>query len=147
MAMKFDLWKRKAWEFYWIFGGKYYKKTKKIKGWYGEWRACTCLRNKKYKILHRNWRSSTDNRREIDLICKDHEVLVFVEVRARSSNSLTNGFFSISAKKKKTLSRGGRDFLSMNFGMHDHYRFDVVEIDLDGKKNPLYHHQNVSVFP
>ena len=79
--------------------------------------------------------------------CKDREVLVFVEVRARSSSSLMSGYSSISAKKKKTLSKGGRDFLSTNSGKYDHFRYDVVEIDLDGQKTPLFHHQNVSVFP
>ena len=144
--MNINFWHRKFFELYWLVGGKKALDTSRGKGWYGEWRAYDYLRKQGFKVLNRNWRSSTDRRREIDLICMDEKVLVFVEVRARSANHLITGYQSLTPKKKKALSLAGRDFILSQSDQYLNYRFDVVEIDLDGLENPVFHHQNVSIF-
>lgn len=131
----------------WTVGFRRVGTDPEIRGWYGEWMARRHLRSKKMQVIHRNWRSSLDRRREIDLICLDLEILVFVEVRARSSSALSRGFDSISATKKKALLHACRDFLRKESGKFPHYRFDVVEIDLDASTDKLFHHVNVSLFP
>jgi putative endonuclease len=55
----------------------------------GEQAAADFLKARQgYAILARNWRSPRDQRDEIDLICRDGDVLVFVEVKARAAGAL-----------------------------------------------------------
>ena len=138
---------RKLYECLWWFRVKLPLHNNQLKGWYGEWLALRYLNQKKYSILHKNWRSPLDARREIDLLCMDDQCLVFIEVRARSAQSLNSGYHSISMKKKKTLLSACRDFLRVCSDEHSFYRFDVIEIDLDGVGSRLFHHENVSLFP
>ena len=56
-----------------------------------------------YLMIAQNWRSRRNQRLEIDLIFKDSGVIVFVEVRARSSSSMVTGFESVNFKKKSIL--------------------------------------------
>ena len=64
-------------------------------GEYGEWLGKKYLKRKGFKVRSVNWRSRRDRRNEIDLICMEREILVFVEIRARSVNSFTTGFESL----------------------------------------------------
>ena len=90
-------------ELIWFLGGSLPLRNNQTRGWYGEWLARRYLRRKKLSVLKKNWRSSQDARREIDLVCLDGECLVFVEVRARSASSLNSGYYSINYQKKKYL--------------------------------------------
>ena len=47
-----------------------------------------------YEIVARNWRNPRDQREEIDLVCRDGEVLVFVEVKSRSDTALVPGYYA-----------------------------------------------------
>ena len=122
-------------------------KNNRVRGWYGEWLARKHLRQKKFIILHKNWKSSLDARREIDLIARDKESLVFVEVRARSSNSLNSGYHSLNRKKRQAITSACRDFLRLNYPKFPHFRFDVIEVDLGKETYEIFHHENVSLFP
>ena len=53
-----------------------------------------------------------DRRREIDLILKDQNCLVFVEVRARSREGLNSGYHSITSKKKRLFCLPAKTFLN-----------------------------------
>ena len=70
------------------------------RGRFGEWSARRFLLRKGFFVIDRNWRNPNDRRDEIDLICKDREVLAFVEVRARNASARTTGYKSISPRKK-----------------------------------------------
>lgn len=91
-----------------------------------------------------------DRRLEIDLVCLKEGILVFVEIRARSQLALVNGFHSIDKRKRKTLLRAFKAYLSFTEPSAENYRFDVIEIDLpvleDGKPQ-IFHHENVAIFP
>jgi putative endonuclease len=116
-------------------------------GKYGEYLAAQLIKSKKYKIIHQNWTGSLDRRREIDLIGMDDEILVFIEVRSRSAKSTQSGYESISKRKKTALEKACRDYLRIN--PNTHYRFDVIEIDLNYSINQadlIFHHKNVSLF-
>ena len=116
-------------------------------GKYGEYLAVRFVKSQKFKIIHENWTSSVDHRREIDVIAMDDEVLVFIEVRSRSAKSLQSGYESISKKKKSVLEKASRDYLRVN--PKPYYRFDVIEIDLNYSINQtdlIFHHKNVSLF-
>ena len=80
----------------WTLGVKPTFKNGKENGEYGEWLGRKYLKKKGFVVLYSNWRSLRDRRNEIDLICMDQEMLVFVEVRARSENSFTTGFESLN---------------------------------------------------
>jgi len=131
--------------FPWLISRKCLKPS--IIGKYGEYLAIKFVRSHKYKILHQNWTSYFDNRREIDLIAMDQDVLVFIEVRGRSVKSLQSGFESIGKRKKSVLKLASKDYLRQNSNLH--YRFDVIEIDLNHSFNQtdlIFHHKNVSLF-
>ena len=113
-----------------------------VNGWHEN-----TLGKKKFIILHKNWKSSLDARREIDLIARDKESLVFVEVRARSSNSLNSGYHSLNRKKRQAITSACRDFLRLNYPKFPHFRFDVIEVDLGKETYEIFHHENVSLFP
>ena len=83
----FAMWER----FRWVVGFTPTKGDKPAKGRYGEWIGEKFLRKRGFSVIRRNWRSSLDRRLEIDLVCMDSEVLVFVEIRARSKGSLVDG--------------------------------------------------------
>jgi putative endonuclease len=102
----------------------------------GERIAEEYLATKGFTILHRNWRSS---RKEIDLIARDGEELVFVEIKTRSG--LAYGFpeEAVTPAKQAHIRAGADAFLEQ----HPHYttaRFDVVSIMLrDGAIEDLLH--------
>lgn len=104
-------------------------------------------RNRKFVIIARNWRNPHDRREEIDLVCLDADILVFVEVRARAASALVPGFYSIDRRKKQALRRAIRAYLrGLRKPPHTH-RFDVVEIRLSLQKTPeeILHFENVSL--
>lgn len=74
----------------------------KALGRYGEDRAAAYLAGLGYEIIERNWRCSVG---EIDLIARDKNRLVFVEVKTRSGSGYGHPFESISAEKLARLRR------------------------------------------
>ncbi|MFH0810387.1 MAG: ribonuclease HII [Pseudomonadota bacterium] len=89
-----------------------------------EERACELLAARGYEIVCRNWRG---RRGEIDIIAKDGEAYVFVEVRARSkAGSFGGAAASITAAKQERLSLTALEYLqAAGLGEAD-ARFDVV---------------------
>ena len=81
--------------------------------------------------LARNWRARGG---ELDLVMREGEVLVFVEVRARSSAAYGGALSSITATKQKRVIHAARQFL-MRHPEHAEReaRFDVVSFEADGK--------------
>src|SRR5437763_11156706 len=71
-------------------------------GQLGEDLACEELRRRGYTILDRRFRTRCG---ELDIIARDGAVLVFVEVRARSSGHFGHPFESITWQKRHRLSR------------------------------------------
>ncbi len=120
------------------------------RGRFGEWSARRFLIRKGYYILAQNWRNPRDLRDEIDLIYKDCEVLVFVEVWERDASAQVSGYHSVSSQKKKSLLKSFKVYLNLRKERPDHFRFDIIEIDLrvDGmNKLEIFHHENVALFP
>ena len=62
-----------------------------------------------FKMVARNWHWK---QYEIDIICLDAGVLVFVEVRSRAAHSLVSGFHSIGKKKKIALQRACKAYIN-----------------------------------
>lgn len=110
----------------------------------GEREAEKALKRKGYAVLARNWRSGRD---EIDLICLHGKAVVFVEVRARSSDALVSGYDSIDQRKREALKRVCRSYFSKMKPKPITLRFDVVEIEhTDGEIVACRHFENVPLF-
>ena len=94
----------------------------------GEAAAAAHLTKAGLKILARNWRNPKDAREEIDLVCQDGDVLVFVEVKTRKAGSLVGGYQAVDKHKKGVLLRACRAYLGRLRPGARHYRFDIVEV-------------------
>ncbi len=89
--------------------------------------ACELLRSQGLKIVARNWRWQGG---EIDIIGKDGDTLVFVEVRARTSSEFGSPAETITPAKRAKLWRSAQAFLSGKPPVP--VRFDVVAVSPNG---------------
>jgi len=116
----------------------------------GERHAAAWLeREKRFHIVARNWRAPHDHRLEIDLVGRDGETLVFVEVKARAAGALVPGYFAaVTKRKKKALLRATRAYVAQLRARPHTIRFDVVEVvrDADGRPGEVLHFENVPLF-
>ena len=76
--------------------------AKQLLGRYGEDRASDYLQGLGYSILERNWRCRIG---EIDIIARDRDRFVFVEVKTRSADGFGHPFESITEAKAARLRR------------------------------------------
>lgn len=87
--------------------------------------AAKFLEARGLSIVDRNFRT---RRGEIDLIARDGEMLVFVEVRLRRSQSFGGAGASITAAKCSRLTAAARAYLG-RLGTEPPCRFDAVLLD------------------
>lgn len=110
------------------------------RGALGERAAQEYLQGEGLKFLTANFRS---DRGEIDLIFRDQDCLVFVEVKTRSSESWTRPAAAVNAKKRRRISRTALDYLRLIHHPEVCLRFDVVEVLLhDGQVSEIRHLPN-----
>ena len=101
-----------------------------------------------FTIVTRNWRSPRDRREEIDIVARDGEVLVFVEVKARDARTLIPGFYAVNERKKRVLRRAVHVYLNSLRNPPRTFRFDIVEVALTDRLPPqCLHFANVPLFP
>lgn len=119
--------------------------TRAERGQYGEDLAADyCKSTLGFQVIARNWRYKRD---ELDIVCVDAGVLVFVEVRARAANALVGGYHSIDAHKKQVLQRGSKAYINQLQNPPKHVRFDVIEVSLsDDGEGDVRHYGNVPLF-
>ena len=92
----------------------------------GEKLACQFLKRSGYKILYRNFRGRTGG--EIDVVCREGDTLVFVEVKTRTREDFGRPFEAIDRDKRKRISKGGLAWLRLLDDPDILFRFDVVEV-------------------
>jgi len=104
---------------------------KKATGDAGEDFAAACLEAKGFTVIARNFRT---RRGEVDLIARDAQYLLFVEVKARKSGSMVSGEEAVDFRKQARLRAAAEYYLVEHPGALQP-RFDVmcVEIGFDGK--------------
>jgi putative endonuclease len=111
----------------------------------GEREAEEFLRRKGFRVLARNWRSG---REEIDLVCQDGEVLVFVEVKTRAAGALVPGYYTVDDRKKRALKRVCYAYMKRLRAKPATIRFDVMEVSVeDTGRCRLLHFENIPLFP
>lgn len=87
--------------------------------------AAEHLRAKGFEILERNFTAKVG---EIDLVARDRDEVVFVEVRARSSRGHGGAAASVVPAKRRRLARAASLWLQAR-GWDGPCRFDVVAVD------------------
>ena len=119
--------------------------TRGERGQYGEDLAADyCKRTLDFQVIARNWRYKSY---ELDIVCLDAGVLVFVEVRARAASALVGGYHSIDTHKKRVLQRGSKAYINQLQNPPKHVRFDVIDVSLsDEGEGDVRHYGNVPLF-
>jgi putative endonuclease len=98
--------------------------VKKASGDAAEHLAADYLTRHGLRVLERNWRVRGG---EIDLICRDGEMLVFVEVRLRGTQDFGGAAASITPAKQRRIVCAARHYLA---GKREQpCRFDVILLD------------------
>ena len=98
-------------------------------GNFGEKLACEYLKNRGYKILDQNYRTRGG---EIDIVAKDEETLVFVEVKTRTSRAFGFPEEAIDERKQRKLALTAEHYLAFHRLYNQNYRIDSIGIELDG---------------
>lgn len=94
-----------------------------------EEQAAKYLESRGLRITERNFRCRTG---EIDLIARDGEYVVFVEVKYRSTECAGNPLEAVDREKQRTISRVARRYLLSRYHSLDvPCRFDVVGFEGD----------------
>ncbi len=110
------------------------------RGELGERAAKKHLQQLGLKFLTANFRS---DRGEIDLVFRDGDCLVFVEVKTRSSEDWTRPAAAVNARKRRLLSQTALDYLRLLRNPQAKIRFDIVEVLLaDGVVSEMRHLPN-----
>lgn len=111
------------------------------RGKLGERAAKSSLRDHGLEFLTANYRSSHG---EIDLIFRDGDCLVFVEVKTRSSEEWARPAAAVNARKRRLLSLTAEDYLRALTDRRVKWRFDVVEVLLtNGQVREVRHLRHV----
>lgn len=99
------------------------------------------ISQKHYEIVARNIHIG---HAEIDIIARDQNITVFIEVRTRKKNALISGYYSISQHKKSVIKNACYKYIIDN--NIDFYRFDVLEIAYTKNDFDINYYENVPLF-
>ncbi len=100
------------------------------KGKAGEDNAIRVLKKNGYRIIERNYRCRYG---EIDIIARDGDTIVFVEVKTRSNSSFGPPKASVDHRKQRHIIKAATEYLARCGLMDRPARFDVVGIELKGQ--------------
>jgi putative endonuclease len=96
----------------------------------GEEIAADYLKKEGYTVLHRNYNTPLG---EADIVARDNNIIVFVEVKARSSDAFGQPFEAVNHRKQEKLKKIALYYLKHN-KIELPVRFDIVSIiSRDGK--------------
>jgi putative endonuclease len=111
------------------------KDTKKIiTGKEGEKIAAAYLKKNGYRIIEINFRCPIG---EIDIVAKEKDDLVFVEVKTRKSMELGYPEQAVGIRKQKKMSQLALWYLQKRKIADTNARFDVVAVTLIPEKNEV----------
>lgn len=99
----------------------------------GEFDAAEYLKKKKYKILAKNYKNKLG---EIDIIAKDKDYIVFIEVKTRSSLAFGRPSEAVTPAKQHKVQLAAQVYLKQERLTDQPCRFDVIEV-LDDKINHI----------
>lgn len=108
-------------------------------GRWGEARAAEFLAAAGYEIIERNWRCEYG---EIDLIVRRAGVLVFVEVKARSSKRFGYPEEAVTPAKQQHLIEAAQTYLQEHPGQDGDWRIDVIAVQRAADGPQIHHIEN-----
>ena len=109
-------------------------------GAYGEHLAAKFLRDDNYNIRAANFKTYNG---EIDLIAEKNSVICFVEVKTRQIGGITAPADAVNIHKQENIKSAASVYLN-KYGNGLEYRFDIIEVFLDGKQvEKINHLKNV----
>ena len=107
---------------------------KKLLGRAGEKRAVEFLKKNGFKILKTNFKTMLG---EIDIIAEEKGVIVFIEVKTRTSDSFGLPCEAVDKKKQEKYYKTAMFYLQKEKKTDSECRFDVVEIE-NGQINHIF---------
>jgi putative endonuclease len=102
---------------------------RQLLGILGENIACAELEQRGYAILERRYRTRYG---EIDIVARDGDCTVFVEVKTRDGSDFGDGAEAVTPWKQRRIAKMAVDFLARHRLHHRPCRFDVVAVDVSG---------------
>lgn len=113
------------------------RNLRQILGDKGEKQAARYLKKKGYKIVTSNYRCQYG---EIDLIARDADILIFIEVKTRTSCDFGGPAAAVDFRKQKQISKVAHHYLVTHHNDDVDARFDVISIlSPSGKKTEIEH--------
>lgn len=109
-------------------------------GWlgaYGELAAASFLRAEGCSILRRNWRPVRGG--ELDIVCRDGDCLVFVEVKTRTGDGYGGARRAVNARKRALIRQGAAEWLRQ-LPEPVTFRYDIVEVRYREEHPPEVRH-------
>jgi putative endonuclease len=97
----------------------------------GEDLACDELERRGYAIVARRWRQRGG---EIDIIARDGETLVFVEVKARDGHDFGDAAESVTRIKRRRIVRLATAYVAIEKWVDRPCRFDIVTIQMESEQ-------------
>jgi len=99
----------------------------------GENLACAALTTRGYAIIARRYRTRVG---EIDIIARDGDTTVFVEVKSRAGDEFGGGAAAVTAWKQRKVTQMAMDYLVRHRLDDQPCRFDVVTVDVVNGQEP-----------
>lgn len=93
----------------------------------GESAAAAYLRKKGYEIIDKNFRSRYG---EVDIIAGKGEIIAFVEVKTRNTNSIDRPAMWVDKRKQQRIIKTAVMYFKKT-GVRKTPRFDVIEVSID----------------
>jgi putative endonuclease len=103
----------------------------------GELIAEAFLRARGYVTVELNWHCVYG---EIDIVAKDGETLVFVEVKSRRANDTEPAFESIGTRKRQRMIAAAYEYLAARSLDEADWRIDVVAVAMRHGQQPIVEH-------
>jgi len=95
-----------------------------------------------YKVLDVNWRAG---RNEIDIIAKDKDFLVIIEVKSRGSDTFMEPEEAVTREKQQSLIRAANAYIFRKNIMLE-TRFDIISI-IHNKNETRVNHLKDAFYP
>lgn len=100
------------------------------RGKYGEELAKDYLITKGYSILETNYRNKIG---EIDIIAKDKDILVFIEVKTRTSTDYGYAFEAVDFRKQRKIINTSMVYVKYKNYVDTQLRYDIIEVYMTNK--------------
>jgi putative endonuclease len=108
-------------------------------GHWGEQVAVEYLKKKGYVILDRNFHTEHG---EVDIIAQQDKVLVFVEVKARSSNRFGYPEHSVTPRKRQHILSAALKYI-LDHPKFQTWRVDVISVEGETGEAKITHFENI----